>query len=382
MFEHFVRFVRELYGTDDFIPLHQPLFIGNEKKYLLETIDSTYVSSVGSYVETFEREIGSYVGSKYAIATVNGTAALHIALLISGVTEDNEVLTQPLTFAATCAAIKYCGALPVFIDIESTTLGMSPASLEAFLAKNSTVTDTGCINRITGKKISACVPMHSFGHPVEIDQIVQICKAHKIKVVEDAAESLGSYFQNRHTGTFGNVAIVSFNGNKIITTGGGGMILTDNTKLAEKAQHLTTTAKVQHRWEYDHDMVGYNYRMPNVNAALGVAQLELIDRFVVKKRYIADQYSNWCDAHDVVFQTEPDEAQSNYWLNTILLKDRYERDEFLKYTNNNGVMTRPSWKLMHKLPMYKNCFSQDLTNAEELAERIVNIPSSVINNEL
>lgn len=378
MFEQFIRFARELYSAEDFIPLHRPLFIGNEKKYLLETIDSTYVSSVGSFVDAFEKKIAEYVGARYAVATVNGTAALHTALLVAEVAQGEEVLTQPLTFAATCAAISYCGANPTFIDIDRNTLGMSPANLAEFLEKNCEVRDDGCRNRVTGRMIRACIPMHSFGHPAEIDEIVRICTAHRITVIEDAAESLGSYYQGKHTGTFGDLGVLSFNGNKIMTTGGGGMVLTDDPDLAQRAKHLTTTAKIAHQWEYDHDMVGYNYRMPNINAALGVAQLELLDSFISKKRYIAEQYQRWCATYGVDFQSEPQGSRSNYWLNALLLKTQSERDEFLKFTNDNGVMTRPAWKLMHQLPMYKGCARLSLTDAEVLAAQIVNVPSSVM----
>jgi len=373
-----VDFIRSVYKTDSFIPLHEPRFSGNEKKYLNECIDSTFVSSVGKFVDEFENKIASYTGAKYAIATSNGTSALHISLLISGVESGDEVITQPLTFVATCNAISYCNASPVFIDVDKDTMGMSPIALESFLKANTTVKNQQCVNKSTGSIIKACIPMHTFGHPCRIEEIQKICKEWHIILVEDSAESLGSFYNNQHTGTFGELGVISFNGNKVITSGGGGCILTNNEDLAKKAKHITTTAKEPHKWEYTHDMVGYNYRMPNLNAALIVAQLEQLDGFLKSKRSLAKFYKEFFQNGDIHFVTDPENAKSNYWLNSIILKSKDQRSLFLDETNSQSVMTRPIWTLMNKLPMFKEAQCGDLTNAEWLEERVVNIPSSVI----
>ena len=378
MFENIISFIQVVYKTKNFIPLHEPKFIGNEKKYLNECIDSTFVSSVGKFVDEFEEKIASYTSAKYAIATSNGTSALHISLLLADVGWDNEVITQPLTFVATCNAISYCGAKPLFIDVDRETMGLSPISLKEFLENNTTVINQQCVNNTTGKVIKACVPMHTFGHPCKIDEIKDICDQYHIVLIEDAAESLGGFYKNRHTGTFGKMGVMSFNGNKIITAGGGGCIITDDEDLAKKAKHLTTTAKVPHKWEYAHDMVGYNYRMPNLNAALLVAQLESLDNFIDKKRKLADMYGEFFKGIDCKFVKESAESSSNYWLNAIILNDKQQRDIFLNESNSQGVMTRPIWTLMNKLPMFKDAQCGDLTNSEWLEERVVNIPSSVI----
>jgi len=370
-------FIKKTFNSGGFIPLHEPRFIGNEKKYLNDCIDSTFVSSVGAYVERFEKEFAQYVGSKYAIATVNGTAALHISLLLADVGAEDEVITQPLTFVATLNAITYIGAKPIFIDVDRDTLGLSPKILEEFLTENCDVIDGRCINKKTKKCIKACVPMHTFGHPCRIDEIKRICAAWNITLVEDAAESLGSFYKGRHTGTFGKVGAFSFNGNKIITSGGGGVIVTDDESLAKRAKHLTTTAKVPHKWEYTHDMIGYNYRMPNLNAALLVAQMENLDSFLKNKRELAQLYAAFFQENGITFIQEPDEAASNYWLQAVILKDTNERDMFLEFTNSNGVMTRPIWTLMNKLEMFKESQCGDLSNALWLESRVVNIPSSV-----
>ena len=373
-----VDFIRSVYKTDSFIPLHEPRFSGNEKKYLNECIDSTFVSSVGKFVDEFENKIASYTGAKYAIATSNGTSALHISLLISGVESGDEVITQPLTFVATCNAISYCNASPVFIDVDKDTMGMSPIALESFLKANTTVKNQQCVNKSTGSIIKACIPMHTFGHPCRIEEIQKICKEWHIILVEDSAESLGSFYNNQHTGTFGELGVISFNGNKVITSGGGGCILTNNEDLAKKAKHITTTAKEPHKWEYTHDMVGYNYRMPNLNAALIVAQLEQLDGFLKSKKALAKLYKEFFQNGDIHFVTDPENAKSNYWLNSIILKSKDQRNLFLDETNSQGIMTRPIWVLMNKLPMFEEAQCGDLTNAEWLEERVVNIPSSVI----
>ncbi|WFP48596.1 LegC family aminotransferase [Methylomonas sp. EFPC3] len=378
MFERLVGFVREIYQTDAFIPLHEPRFAGNEKRYLNDVIDSTFVSSVGPYVSEFERKIAEYCGAKHAVATVNGSAALHIALLLTGVEPGDEVVTQAVTFIATCNAIHYCGAEPVFVDVDSATLGLSPAALAAFLAQHGERRDDGVYNKTSGKRIAACLPMHTFGHPCDMAGLLKVCGDYGIAVVEDAAEALGSRLGDRHCGTFGKLGVLSFNGNKIITTGGGGMILTDDDELARQAKHLTTTAKLAHAWKFEHDRIGYNYRMPNLNAALGLAQLEQLPEFVAAKRELARRYLDWAVDNAVKIFAEPADAESNYWLNALLLNDLTERDACLEYTNNHGVMTRPLWELMSDLPMYRHCQTDGLENSRRLAERLVNVPSSVV----
>ncbi len=377
-FSSIVNLIREIYNTDSFIPLHEPRFIGNEKKYLNECIDSTYVSSVGKFVDEFEKKIAQYVGAKYAIATTNGTSALHIALLLSNVTKNDEVITQPLTFIAICNAISYCGAAPVFIDVDKDNMGLSPTSLKRFLESNTIIENQQCVNNTTGKIIKACVPMHTFGHPCRIDEIKEICDKYYISLVEDAAESLGSFYKDKHTGTYGQMGVLSFNGNKIITGGGGGCIITNNEALAKKAKHLTTTAKVPHKWKYTHNMIGYNYRMPNLNAALLTSQLENLKTFLSSKRSIAMTYKEFFKDKPYSFVEEPTNSQSNYWLNAIILQDKEERDLFLHETNSKGVTTRPIWTLMNKLNMFQGFQCGELSNAEWLEQRVVNIPSSVL----
>ena len=375
--EKTVDFIKQIFKTKEFIPLHEPRFTGNEKKYLNDCIDSTFVSSIGKYVDTFEKEFAKVVGSKYAIAAVNGTAALHISLILADVKKDDEIITQPLTFIATCNAISYIGAKPIFVDVDLDTMGLSPESLKNFLETNCEIIENKCINKTTCKTIKACVPMHTFGHSCKIDEIKGICDDWCIALVEDAAESLGSMYKNKHTGTFGKVGAFSFNGNKIITSGGGGVIVTDDGALAKRAKHITTTAKIPHPYEYVHDEIGYNYRMPNLNAALLVAQLEQLEKFLTSKRELANIYEDFFKLQDIKFIKEPRDSKSNYWLQAILLNNKKQRDEFLDFTNKNGVMTRPIWRLCNQLEMFKDCQSTDLNNAKFLEERIVNIPSSV-----
>lgn len=372
-----VGFVQQHYQTSAFIPLHEPRFDQHEKDLVIDCIDSTFVSSVGKYVDLFEQKLAAYTGAKHAIATVNGTSALHIALLLAGVERDTEVITQALSFIATCNAISYCGAEPVFVDVDKQTLGLSADSLQAFLTQYVEVKDGQCYNKQSQKRIAACVPMHTFGHPCEIDKIQVICEQWHIPLVEDAAESLGSFYKSTHTGNFGQLAAISFNGNKIVTAGGGGAILTNDSALAKVAKHITTTAKVPHQWEFNHDQIGYNYRMPNLNAALLCAQLDKLEGFIDNKRQTASSYHNWCQQNGVEFIQEPANAQSNYWLNAILLADKAEQQAFLAYANEQGVMSRPVWTLLNQLPMFKHCFSMPQTNAQWLADRLVNIPSSV-----
>ena len=378
MFENVINFIKEIYKSKDFIPLHEPKFCGNENKYVKECIDSSCVSSIGKYVDVFEEKIAKYTGAKFAVATSNGTSALHVSLLLANVNQNDEVITQSLTFVATCNAISYCGGHPIFIDVDKDTMGLSPAALKVFLKDNTTIKNKQCINNISGRVIKACVPMHTFGHPCKIDEIKQICDEHYIFVVEDAAESVGSKYKDKHTGTFGQLGVMSFNGNKIITSGGGGCIVTNDKILAEKAKHLTTTAKVPHKWDFNHDMVGYNYRMPNINAALLVAQLENLNYFLTNKRKLAKTYEEFFKTQEYTFFKEPKLSKSNYWLNTLLLKDKKQRNKFLKETNSSNVMTRPIWIMMHKLPMFENAQCGDLTNSKWLNDRVVNIPSSVV----
>jgi perosamine synthetase len=377
MIDEFIKFVKNLYQTNELIPLHEPQFQGNEKKYVLDAIDSTFVSSVGKYVDHLEEAFAKFVGSTYAVATVNGTSALHAALLVAGVEKNDEVITQPLTFVATCNAIHYCGATPLFIAIDKETLGLSAISLEIFLKENINLKEEGCFNKKTGNRIKACVPMHTFGHPVEIDKIKHLCNLYKIQLIEDAAESLGSYFKGQHTGTFGQLGVFSFNGNKVMTTGGGGMIVTNDKALAKHAKHLTTTAKVPHKWDYVHDEVGYNYRMPNINAAMGLAQLETLPKKLEQKRKLAKAYEYFFSSMgEVQFIAERKGVKSNYWLNAILLSNETDKMNFLEKTNSQQVMTRPVWRVMNELKMYAS--DEEFASSNEISKRLVNIPSTPI----
>lgn len=378
-YKKIVDFIKVQFPHQSFVPLHAPVFFGNEKKYLVDAVDSTFVSSVGEYVNRFEKMICEITNAKYAIATVNGTSALHIGLQLSDVKNGDEVISQSLTFIATCNAISYIGASPLFVDVDLETLGMSPKSLRSFLETSAEKRDDGfTYNKITSNRIKACVPMHTFGFPCKIDEIVEICDSYNIIVIEDAAESMGSYYKGRHTGIFGKIGTISFNGNKTVTCGGGGAIITNDEKIAKKAKHITTQAKVPHAWKFVHDEIGYNYRMPNINAALACAQLENLSIIIDSKRVLAKKYEQFFEQHEIEFITEPKMARANYWLNTVLCKDKIQRDEFLKYTNENSVMTRPSWELMHRLKMFNQCFKTDLSNSEYLSDRVVNIPSSYI----
>ncbi len=378
MYQKIIDFIREWYGTDDFVPLSVPKFIGNEKKYLEECIDSTFVSSVGKFVDRFEEDMARYTGATKAVVCVSGTNALHMAMLLVGVERDDEVLTQALTFIATCNAISYIGAHPVFIDVDRSTMGLSPDAVKEWLAKNAEIRDGQCYNKHTGRRVKACVPMHTFGHPVRITELTDICSEYNIELVEDAAESIGSRYNGIHTGLFGKVGALSFNGNKTITTGGGGMLLFKDADLAARAKHLTTQAKIPHRWEFRHDQIGYNYRMPNINAALGCAQLEHLDDFIGDKRQTASAYAEFFKKiDDIDFFTEPADCFSNYWLNAVIMKDHDAQQTFLQETNDHGVMTRPIWELMTRLPMFEHCDHDSLENTVWFADRVVNIPSSV-----
>ena len=396
MYEKTIDFIKELYGSQN-VPLAVPKFIGNEKKYLTECIDTTFVSSVGQFVDRFEKDMAVYTSAKRAVVCVSGTNALHMSLMLVGVKRDDEVLTQALTFIATCNALSYIGANPVFIDVDKSTMGLSPDAMKEWLQKNAEIRkntrineldksydfayqedEYACYNKNTGCRIKACVPMHTFGHPVRIEELANICKEYHIELVEDAAESIGSKYKGKHTGLFGKVGALSFNGNKTITTGGGGMLLFMDEELGALAKHLTTQAKVPHRWEFKHDHIGYNYRMPNINAALGCAQLEHLDEYIADKRATAAAYAEYFKNVDgIEFFIEPENCFSNYWLNVVILPDHEKQLEFLQETNDNGVMTRPIWELMNRLPMFENCQHDDLKNTIWFADRVVNIPSSV-----
>lgn len=378
MFDSLIRFIRDQYHTDGLIPLHAPVFQGRERELIVDTIDSTYVSSIGAYVDRFEEGIAKFTASKRAVSVMNGTAALHIALKLVDVVPDDLVVTQSLTFVATCNAITYCGAKPVFIDVDRHTLGLSPNALQDWLSDHAFIDDQGdCRTRVGRRRIRACLPMHTFGHPVEMDALVSVCDRWHLVLVEDAAESLGSYYKGRHTGNFGRIGVLSFNGNKIMTTGGGGMLLTDEI-LGRRAKHLTTTAKVPHPYEFVHDEVGYNYRLPNLNAALGCAQLEQLPFFLVSKRILAERYIDFFKHYDLQPIVEPEHCRSNYWLNGVICQNPQQREALLKSTNEAGVMTRPIWALMTRLPIYANALRGPMDNAEWLESRVVNLPSSVL----
>lgn len=374
-----VASLRSVIKTEGVVTLHEPTFNGNEWAYVRECLDTGWVSSVGKFVDRFEVELAAYTGVKRAVAVVNGTAALHICLKLAGVEQGDEVLIPSLTFIATANAVTYCSAIPHFVDCEERTLGLDPVALGQYLEEIAEVDGNGCINRRTGRRIKAVVPMHTFGHPVDLDPLLDVCRRFRLELIEDAAESLGSFYKGKHTGNWGKLSALSFNGNKVITTGGGGAILTNDEELGRLAKHITTTAKIPHRWEFNHDMVGYNYRMPNINAALGCAQLEQLADFVNRKRALAQQYLQEFTGMDgVSVVREPDFATSNYWLNSLLLDETSanERDAVLATTNDVGIMTRPAWMPMHNLPMFADTPRMELPVTESLAARLINIPSS------
>lgn len=365
-------------------PLHEPLFRGNENKYVKECIDTGWVSSVGKYVDLFEEKLAEYTGVKRAVAVVNGTSALHICLILGGVKANDEVLVPALTFIATANAVSYCGAVPHFVDSAYNTLGIDPRTLDEYLAEIAELKADVCRNKVTGRRIAAVVPMHTFGHPVDMDAIQAVCDKYKLALIEDAAESIGSFYKGRHTGSFGRIAAMSFNGNKTITTGGGGAVLTNDEELGRLAKHLTTQAKIPHRWEFAHDMIGYNYRMPNINAALGCAQLEQLPEFVARKRALAEKYAGaLAEIQGISFFREPEFARSNYWLNGILLDEKHadERNALLEALNDAGIMSRPVWNLMYTMPMFKDCPRMDCKAAENIGRRLINIPGSVVLGE-
>ncbi len=373
-----VEFVRDVYQTNDFIPLHAPTFNGNEQKYVLETIESTFVSSVGKFVDQFESQIEAYTGTAKAVATVNGTAALHAALYMAGVKPGDFVITQALTFVATCNALHHMGAQPIFVDVSPESLGLCPRAMDNYLSEHAQLTASGCIHKQTQRPIRAVVPMHTFGHPVELDELLLVCQKWGVTLVEDAAESLGSFYKGKHTGTLGDFGAVSFNGNKIITTGGGGMVLCKTAEQGAHTKHVTTTAKVPHPFEFFHDEAGFNYRMPNLNAALGCAQMEVLEQYLIRKRELANKYQNFFVGSEYKFVVEPVYAKSNYWLNAVICPSADSRDALLKQTNDAGVMTRPIWQLMHRLPMFKDAPRGDLTHSEHIEGHLVNLPSSPV----
>lgn len=375
-----VQAIRSVLPQDNkAIALHEPQLQGKEWTYVKDCLDSGWISSIGQYVNRFENELSEYTGAKYAIAVVNGTAALHICLKVIGVEPEDEVFVPALTFIATANAVSYCGAIPHLVDSSTTTLGLNPTKLKAYLKEISEIRGGSCYNKSTGRRIKAVIPMHTFGHPVDLDPLLELCSEYRLALVEDAAQSLGTLYKGRHTGTFGQLSAISFNGNKIITTGGGGAILTNDAAHAELARHLTTTAKVPHRWKFSHDRIGFNYRLSNIHAAMGCAQLEQLPLILKKKRLLADRYRRAFEPlESITCFTEPDFAYSNYWLNVLLLEDPYVEylDELLEITNNNGWMTRPAWTLLHQLPVYSSCPRMDLTTSEALVKRLINIPSS------
>jgi len=377
MNQEIIDFIRGLYGSEGVVPLHAPVFRGNEKKYLLDSIDSTYVSSVGPYVNRLEATLAEITGARFAVATVNGTAALHIGLKLAGVEPGTEVITQALTFVATANAIAYCGARPIFCDVDADTLGLSPTAVGRFLAANAQRRSDGCYNKTSGARITACVPMHTFGHPVRLDELLAVCAAWGLPVVEDAAEALGSTYHGKAVGTFGLLGAISFNGNKIVTCGGGGVLLTNDTALARRARHLTTTAKVAHPYEYVHDAIGYNYRLPNLNAAVLCAQLEQLPALIANQRDTARQYAAFFRGLDRTnFIAEPAGARSNCWLNAVQFESQPERDAFLSASHAAGIMSRPIWRLMQRLEMYRDCQTDRLENSGRLEATVVNLPSS------
>lgn len=371
-----IDFIKSLYPEyKENVFLHPPIFLGNEKKYLNDCIDTTFVSSVGQYVDMFEQKMAEYTGAAKAVVCVNGTNALHMSLMLSGVKQGDEVITQPLTFIATANAISYCNAYPVFCDVDEETMGLSPVAVRRWLETYAEIKNNQCFNKNNGRRISAVVPMHTFGHPVKLNEFVSLCEEWKLALVEDAAESIGSFYNGKHTGLFGKVAALSFNGNKTITCGGGGMLLFTDKELGDRAKHLTTQAKIPHRWEFRHDEIGYNYRMPNINAALGCAQLENLEKILENKRKTAMAYKDFFTGSDIKFFDEPANCKSNFWLNAVVLPNKEAQIKFLEETNDNHVQTRPIWELMNRLEMFKNCEHDELTNAIRFADTVVNIPS-------
>ena len=378
--QQIVTYIKSLYPNQDPVLLHCPYFMGNEKKYLVECIDTKFVSYIGHFVEDMEEKIKEITAAKYAVALVNGTSALNMLLLVIGIKPGDEVITQSLSFVATSAVIVHAQGTPVFIDVGRDTLGMSPESLSGFLEEYAEVVGGKCFNKKTKKQIRAVIPVHTFGHPVRIDEIQKICEEYSLLLIEDSAQSLGSFYKGKHVGTFGRAGMFSFNGNKLVTTGGGGIVVTNDETIATRVRYIATTAKYPHRWEFYHDEVGYNLRMPSLNAAIGLAQLEYFNHILENKRETAYSYRRFFSTLGVEFIDEPENAKSNYWLNSIMFDDRKRRDEFLEYSNNNDVQTRPAWALLHTLPPYRHCQHTEMPNAEYIVDRLVNIPSGVRSN--
>jgi perosamine synthetase len=377
MYSDLITFIKDWYGTKAAIPLHEPRFTNIDKEYVLDAIDSTFVSSVGKYVDLFETRLAVYLGAGYATAAVNGTAALQVALKVAGVEAGDEVITQPLTFVATANAIAHNQAEPVFVDVDRQTLGLCPDALERFLDQKAQKKGPQTFNKNTGRKIAAIAPMHTLGHPCRMERLLELADHWNIQVIEDSAEALGSKISTQHCATFGTLGILSFNGNKTITCGGGGAIITEDKALAEKVKHLTTTARVAHQWNFFHDEIGYNYRLPNLNAALACSQMEQLDSILADKRKLAAAYESFFrESQWGQFVKEPKGCTSNYWLNAVVTSDLKQRDDVLKKTNESGIMTRPIWQLMSDLPMYRHCMKGDLKNSEWLFQRVVNLPSS------
>ena len=375
--EDITEFIRDYYNTKDFIPLHSPNFIGNEKRYVCETIESTFVSSAGSFVTRFEDKLKKFTKAPAISATVNGSSALYVSLYMSGVKQNDLVITQAMTFVATCNAILQLGASPVFVDIDDESLGLSPSALDAYLSEFAYLDDAGvCRDASSNRVIKAVLPMHTFGHPVKLDELITVCGKWNLLLIEDAAESLGSLYKGQHTGTFGFLSALSFNGNKTITTGGGGAVIASSESLGEKVKHLTLNAKVPHNYEYYHDELGFNFRMPNINAALGCGQLEYLDKIILEKRNLARLYKEFFKSSELSFITEPDYATSNYWLNAVVAPSKEARDAYINALSDKGIMTRPVWRLMNTLPMFSNCLKGDLTRSEYLQNKIINIPST------
>jgi len=378
MINSLVEFIRDTYKTNEFIALHEPSFNGNELSYVTDAIKSTYVSSVGKFVDEFEKGIERYTASPGAVSTVNGTAALHASMYVAGVEAGEVVITQALTFVATCNAIHHMGAQPVFVDVSKSTMGLCPKALELFLEENAVLAVDGSYLKSSKKRIRAVIPMHTYGHPVELDEIVVICKKWKLVLIEDAAESLGSFYKGQHTGTFGEFGAISFNGNKVITTGGGGMVLCASEDSKQTVKHVTTTAKVPHPYEFFHDVAGFNYRMPNLNAALGVGQLEVLNSHLLKKRQLAMHYKAFFKDSEYSFFDEPVNTRSNFWLNSLVCLNLDARNDLIKKANIAGIMMRPIWTPMHKLPVFKGALRGDLSNTEWFESRVINIPSSPV----
>lgn len=376
--QDFKNIVREYFKTNDFIPLHEPNIDVSDVNSVKSVLDSSYVSTVGQEIELFEKQISSYCGSKYGVSTVNGTSSLHLSLIISGVDNDSEVLTQALSFVATSNAIKYLNAFPVFIDVDTDTMGMCPNSLSNFLNLYAEIREEGVYNKSSGRRIAACIPTHVFGFVCRINEIKKICDSWGIPLIEDAAEALGSYRDNKHAGTFGKISAISFNGNKIITTGGGGILLTNDYLISKQAKHLSTTAKTSNNWEYIHDRVGYNYRMPNLNAALGMSQFKKLENILEQKNKLFQYYLKEFQSYGDILVIPPKNTKWNHWMMSLRFNDKSERDEFLKQSNKLSIGTRPIWKLLFELPMFKNCQRDDQKNAKLLESTIVNIPSNYV----